>query len=103
MSKYQIAKAVIDNCNTDVVDISLLEPISKAQHVSECLNREFSAYGLNTYVSPDKTSVLIDDQRMSTVINYFEGTGFQPIVTEEHVERVKDIVQKAYKENIPLL
>lgn len=101
--KYEVAKLFIDSCNTDVIDISLLEPISKAQHVSECLNRELSAFGLNTYMSPDKTSVLIDDEGMSTVINYFEGTGFQPVVTEEHVDRVKTIIQEADKEKIPLL
>lgn len=103
MSKYEIVKAAIDHCNSDLIDISLIDPISKAEYVSECLNRELSAYGLNTYVSPDKTSVLIDDQGMSTVINYFEGTGFKPVVTEEHVDRVKTIIQKADNEKIPLL
>jgi hypothetical protein len=103
MSKYEIAKTVIDKCSTDIIDISLLEPITKAERVSEYLNRELSAYGLNTFVSPDKTSVLIDDQGMSQVINYFEGTGYQPVVTEEHVERVKNIIQSADKEKIPLL
>lgn len=103
MSKYEIAKTVIDKCSNDIIDISLLEPITKAEHVSECLNRELSSYGLKTSVSPDKTSVFIDDQGMSQVINYFEGTGYQPVVTEEHVERVKSIVQSADKEKIPLL
>ena len=103
MSKYEIARNVIDKCSTDIIDMSLLESIVKAEHVSECLNRELSAYGLNTFVSPDKTSVFIDDQGMSQVINYFEGTGYQPVVTEEHVERVKNIIQSADKEKIPLL
>ena len=52
--------------------MSLLEPITKAEHVSECLNRELSAYGLNTFVSPDKTSVLIDDQGMSQSHQLFQ-------------------------------
>ena len=103
MSKYEIARNVIDKCSTDIIDMSLLESIVKAEHVSECLNRELSAYGLNTFVSPDKTSVVIDDQGMTQVINYFEGTGYQPVVTEEHVERVKNIIQSADKEKIPLL
>ena len=103
MSKYEITKAVLDKCNDDIIDISLLESITKAEHVSECLNKELSSYGLTTYVSSDKASVLIDDQGMSQVINYFEGTGYQPVVTEEHVERVKDIIQSADKQKIPLL
>jgi hypothetical protein len=103
MSKFEVAKTVIDKCNTDIIDISLLENISRAEHVSECLNSELSAYGLKTFVSPDKTSVLIDDQGMSQVINYFQGTGYQPVITEQHVERVKNIIQSADKEKIPLL
>jgi predicted Zn-dependent peptidase len=97
MSKYEIAKTVIDKCNTDIIDMSLLEPITKEEHVSECLNREFSSYGLNIFVSLDKTSVFIDDQGMSQVINYFEGTVYQPVVTEKHVERVKNIIESADK------
>lgn len=48
-------------------------------------------------VFPGKMSVLIDNQGISTVINYFKGTRFQPVIREEHVDRVQNIVEVANK------
>jgi len=100
MSKLEIIKTIVDNCDQDIL---VVEPIVKAEYISGCLNQELSAYGLTTYVSPDKSSVIINDEGMNTVLNYFEGTGFQPIITQEHVERIKNVLKIADKAKVPLI
>ncbi len=48
MSQYEIAKIVLDKCNSNVIDFLLIEPLNKAQPISECLNTKLSTFGLNT-------------------------------------------------------
>ena len=76
---------------------------TKAEMISHCLNTELGAYGFKSYVSPDKTSVLINDEGMSKVINFFEGKGYQPVLTEQHTKRVGTVVDFANNNKVDFL
>jgi hypothetical protein len=66
--------------------------------ISHCLNKELGAYGFKSYTSPDRTMVLINDETMSKVVDFFHGTGYKPYFTKEQIERVKTI-QKVSTDN----
>jgi hypothetical protein len=48
--------------------------------ISHCLNTELGTYGFQTYTSPDKTTVLINDEGMRKMIGFFKGTAYQPVL-----------------------
>lgn len=103
MSNYEIAKIVVDQCSTQELMNPELVSITKAEQISGCLNRELGAYGVKSHVTPDKTSIFIDDQGMSKVLNFFEGKSAQPVVTAEQVERVQDLIKSANENHVSLL
>lgn len=104
MSKHELATRIIDKCNNEQSLLpDLPEFITSADHISYCFNNELGAYGLKTYVSPDKRYVYIDDDGMSKVLSFFEAQEAQPVFTPEHVERVQSIVQTANKKNVNLI
>ena len=104
MSKFEIAKQVIDKCNNDqLISQSLPKFFTVADHISYCFNNELNAYGLKTYVSPDKSCVYIDNEGMSQVLSFFDDKTAQPFFTSEHVERIEHIVETANKNKIDLI
>ena len=62
MNQLELTKIVMDQCET--VDPNFLDSFTKAERISYCFNKELAAYGINTHVSPDKTSVYLDNQGM---------------------------------------
>lgn len=65
---------------------------TKAEIISSCLNSELGAYGFQTYTSPDRTMVLINDETMCHLMDFFKGTSdFQPHFTKEKITRIKAI------------
>ena len=99
----------MDTCSKSQLE-SVFAPLTdlpasctKAEMISHCLNTELGAYGFKSYVSPDKTSVLINDEGMSKVINFFEGKGYQPVLTEQHTKRVGTVVDFANNNKVDFL
>ena len=104
MSNMEIAKVVIDKCSQqELMNPEILDSITKAQHISNCLNQELGAYGIKTLVSPDKNTVFIDNNGMSQVLNFFEGKSAQPVITTQQVERVQNILESANENKIDLV
>ena len=104
MSQSELIKYAIDKCSNDeLINQSLPEFATSADQISFCFNTELGAYGLKTHVSPDKRFVYIDSDGMSKVLSFFDGQEAQPVLTPEHVQRVKDIVQTANKKNVNLI
>jgi hypothetical protein len=77
-------------------------PVSstKAEMISHCLNNELGAYGFHSYPSPDKTMVLIDDETMRKVVDFFNKKGYQPYITKEQIDRIKAIQRVSNDNNI---
>ena len=109
MSSLEKIDQIIDICSPQQLEsvfasISDLPDLAtKAEMISHCLNVELGAYGLKTYVSPDKTSVFINDDGMGKVLNFFQGKGYQPVLTQEHTERVGTVVNFAKENTVDLL
>ena len=104
MHNLELTKTIIDQCETDLLlDSNLLDSFTKVERISYCFNRELGAYGINTHVSPDRTSVYLDNQGMSQVLDFFEGKTFQPVLTTQHVQRVQNLVKSANKNKIDLI
>ena len=104
MTNIKIVKVVIDHCSKQkLMNPEILESITKAEHISKCLNQELGLYGIITKVSPDKNYVYVDNEGMSKVLNLFEGKSAQPVITTQHVERVQNIVENANKNKISLI
>ena len=58
MSNIEIAKVVLDKCSEqELLNPEILDSITKAQYISNCLNQELGAYGIKTIISPDKNTV----------------------------------------------
>lgn len=109
MDKLEIIETALDTCTQSQLE-SVFAPLAdlpatctNAEMISECLNKELGAYGLKTYISPDKTAVFIDDEGMSKVMDFFKGKAYQPVLTEEHTRRVSTVVDFANKTKVDLL
>lgn len=109
MSQLEIVETVVDTCSKAHLE-SLFAPLAelpnsstKAEIISHCLNTELGAYGVKSYVSPDRTTVLMDDQGMCKIIDFFKGKGYQPVITKEHTERVSTVMKYAHSNNVNLL
>lgn len=109
MTEIKVIESIVDTCSKAHLE-SVFAPVAnlptsctKAEMVSHCLNTELAAYGLKTHVSPDKTSVFINDEGMCKVVDFFKGTGYQPVLTPEHTERVGTVINFANKNGIDLL
>lgn len=109
MSQLEIVEAVVDTCSKFQLE-SVFAPLTdlptsctKAEMISHCLNTELGAYGFKSYVSPDKTAVFINDEGMCKVMDFFEGKGYQPVLTEQHTKRIGTVVDFANKNKVDLL
>jgi hypothetical protein len=76
---------------------------TKAEIISHCLNKELGVYGFHSYPSPDKTMVLINDNTMCEIVDFFHQNGYQPSFTKQQVQRVKTLHQVLKDNNIDLL
>ena len=99
----------MDTCSKSELE-SVFAPLAdlpasctKAEMISHCLDTELGAYGFKSYPSPDKTAVLINDEGMCKVMDFFKGKGYQPVLTEEHTMRVSTVVDFANKNQVDLL
>lgn len=101
MNSLELTKAIIEQCET--VDPNFLDSFTKAERISYCFNKELGAYGITTHVSPDKTSVYLDNQGMCQVLDFFEGKAFQPVLTTQQVQRVQNLVESANENKIDLI
>jgi len=85
----------LDQCSKEYLNSSAIPELAhtstKAEMISHCLNQELGAYGFQSYVSPDKSMVLIDDQTMSRVVQFLDTKGIAPVLTQEQLDRVKTI------------
>ena len=108
-SKLKIIETVIDECSKAQLEsvfapiATLPESCTKAEMISHCLNVELGAYGFKTNVSPDKTTIFINDENMSKVLDFFSGKSYQPVLTQEHTKRISTVVDFAKKNNIDFL
>jgi hypothetical protein len=103
-TKLTIVQDTIEQCSKEQLQ-SVFAPIAdlpntstKAEMISHCLNKELGAYGFKSYTSPDRSMVLINDETMSKVVDFFHGTGYKPYFTKEHIERIQAI-QKVSTDN----
>lgn len=109
MNQLKVVEAVLDTCSKSHLDsvfaplANLPDSCTKAEMISHCLNIELGAYGLKSYPSPDKTAVLINDEGMCQVMDFFKGTGYQPVLTEQHITRIGTLVDTADKNGVDLL
>lgn len=107
MNQLKVVENVLNSCTTEQLE-SLFGPAvehtcSRAEMVSQCLNTELGAYGIKTQVAADNTTVFIDDAGMSKVLEFFSGKGYQPVLTQEHTERIGTLVNFAKKNKIDLI
>ncbi len=106
MTQLKVVEGIMNSCQLDNVFApvgDLPASCTKAEMVSHCLNTELGAYGLKTHVSPDKTSVFINDEGMCKVLDFFKGKSYQPVLTPEHTKRVGEVIDFANKNEIDLL
>ncbi|MGL4758949.1 MAG: hypothetical protein ACRCXZ_06420 [Patescibacteria group bacterium] len=99
---------IVEECSKEHLQ-SVFSPIlnlpdtsTKAEMISHCLNTELGAYGFKSYPSPDKTMVLVNDETMCHIADFFHGKGFIPVLTKEQVDRVKTIHKVSNDNNITI-
>jgi hypothetical protein len=109
MDKSLVLIEVLDKCAPDYLQ-GLFDPIinlppgsTKAEQIIACLNHELAAYGFKSYVSPDRSKILLDDETMSKVFTFFKEDIAQPLLTKEHVNRVKSLCRVAKENQIDVL
>lgn len=109
INKLEIISKVIDECSKDQLQ-NVFSPLTeipasstKAEMISHCLNSELGAYGINTYTSADKTMVLVNDETMCKVVDFFNGNGYQPFFTTEQINRIRALSQVADDNSINVL
>lgn len=103
-NQLKILNEIVDQCSKEHLHsvfaplVDLPKTSTKAEMISYCLNKELGAYGIKTYPSPDKTMILIDDETMSKVLDFFNGKSYKPYFTEEQIHRLRTI-QKVSNDN----
>lgn len=105
--KISVGEKIVDICKEEKLVQGIIGSIedgygfsSKAELVCQCLNKELSAYGFYSYPSVDQTSILINDETMSHIVDFFKKTGYQPRITNQQVERVKSMIDVANNNKI---
>lgn len=103
-NKLTIVADLIDICSKEQLE-SIFAPLSdlpatstKAEMLSHCVNKELGAYGFQTYTSPDKTMVLVNDEGVSKILKFLKGEGFRPYLTQEQIDRLK-VLHKVSNDN----
>jgi len=109
MTQLEIVETIVDTCSKSQLE-SVFAPLTdlpasctKAEMISHCLNIELGAYGFKSYVSPDKTAIFINDEGMCKVMDFFDGKGYQPVLTEQHTKRVGKVVDFANNSKVDLV
>jgi hypothetical protein len=109
MDKSIVLVEVLDKCAPDYLQ-GLFDPIinlpadsTKAEQIIACLNHELAAYGFKSYASPDRSAILVDDDTMSKVFTFFNNEIAQPPLTNEHVGRIKSLIQMAKQNQVSVL
>jgi len=92
----QCSETELKNLFSPIVDLPNTN--TKAEIINPCLNNELAGYGFNSCLSPDKTSVLINDETMRKVIDFLNDKGYQPYITQEQINRIR-IIQKVSTDN----
>jgi hypothetical protein len=107
IKSISIIEKIVDVCKDDKVVQGVISSIengpgysSKAELVCQCLNKELSAYGFYSYPSADHTAILVNDDTMCNVLDFFKNNGYQPHITTQQVNRVKSIVEVASNDKI---
>jgi hypothetical protein len=98
---------IIDQCSKEQLEsifaslVDLPHGSTPAEMLSYCINKELAPYGFQTYTSPDKTMVLVNDEGMSKILNFLNGKeGFTPHFTEEQVDRLQSLQKVATKNDV---
>jgi len=106
MDKSIILAEVLNKCAPDYLE-GLFDPIinlpadsTKAEQIITCLNHELAAYDFNSYLSPDRSAILLDDDTMSKVFTFLREDIAQPPLTKEHVGRIASLIQTAKKNQV---
>jgi hypothetical protein len=109
MFELDVVSSVLDICSKPLLE-SVVPPVShmssswtKAEKISHCLNTELGAYGFETYTSPDKTTVLINDESMCHVRDFLNDKAFQPAFTKKHLETIRTVVDFAEKDKVDIV
>lgn len=76
---------------------------TKAEIISSCLNNELAAYGFNSYPSPDRSIILVDNDTVSRILTFFKKETATPYITDKQVERVKALQQMAKNNNVAIV
>lgn len=107
-NKLTLLSKAIDNCSREQLDLlfSLIGELgpsaTKVEMISHCLNTELSTYGFQTFIAPDKITVMINDESMSQILSFFKKSTYQPHITNEQIERVKTIAKVAKDNKVSL-
>jgi len=105
-----LAETVVDVCKDDKMVQDIISSIeschgysSKAELVCQCLNKELGAYGFYSYPSVDHTTVLVNDETIGKVLDFFNKKGYQPHSTSAQIGRVKSILKIANANKVSIL
>ena len=81
----EIVEKIVEVCNDEKLVQDIISSIeegygfsSKVELVCQCLNKELGAYGFHSDPSAYKTAVLVNDETMCKVIEFFNQTGAEP-------------------------
>lgn len=96
-NKLLIVSDILDHCSKEQLQ-SVFAPLAglpptttKAEMISHCLNHELGAYGFQSYTSPDKSMVFINDEAMCHIVDFLKERGFTPQFTEQQIARIKTL------------
>lgn len=109
MNKLTIVSDILDTCSKEQLSsvfssiVDLPTTSSKVEKIHHCLNKELGGYGFQSTISADQTSILINDDTMSYVVDFFSNKGYQPYITKEQVDRVRTIHKVSSDNNINII
>lgn len=107
--EVSVIKEIIDTCSSDYVKdlfnplVTLPADSTKAEIISSCLNNELAAYGFKSYISPDRSTILVDDKTVSRIFTFFRQESATPYITDRQVDRIKALQQVAKDNNVAIV
>jgi hypothetical protein len=109
MNQLKVISDVLDKCSKSQLEsvfaaiANLPSSCTREEMISHCLNIELRAYGFQSYTSPYKTRVLINDEGMCKVMDFFKDIAYQSVLTRQHIDCIGTVVDFADKGEVYVL
>jgi hypothetical protein len=101
----QITNVISDENNivSFINDLSIKEFCTNPENIQQCLNRELAPFGIETKLSPDGSTLYVDSESKSRIVQFLSGNERIPVLEPGRVERLQEIAEVIQEKKILMI